>query len=304
MTRRLAALLAAGLLAAMAGQAQPACVPAPSGMTVWWPAEGNAIDIVGTNNGVLLGGLGFTNGEVGQGFCFNGPNQGVMIPAGPSLALGVFFTIECWINPSDLSTPHPIAEWNDGNGHYGVQLFISADGAGDIWVNIWNGLYDQRGRPLFILLSTGSGVVTTNTFQHVALTCYWAENGLVATLYYNGRGVAGWGPGLITPKTSGNLYLGYSPSSKQSFAGVLDEVTFYNRALSGGEIAAIYNAGVAGKCPLPPFNLTLPVSQPAAVGGNVVFNVVAHGTGLLAYQWLFNGSPIVGCTNASLTLPS
>jgi hypothetical protein len=38
------------------------------------------------------------------------------------------------------------------------------------------------------------------------------------------------------------------------FHGVIDELSFYNRALSAAEIAAIHSAGVAGKCPplLPP----------------------------------------------------
>ena len=37
------------------------------------------------------------------------------------------------------------------------------------------------------------------------------------------------------------------------FTGKLDEVSIYNRALSASEIAAIYNAGAAGKC-LPAFD--------------------------------------------------
>jgi hypothetical protein len=43
------------------------CTPAPWDLVSWWPAEGNAADFIGTNNGVLVGGLSFTNGEVGEG---------------------------------------------------------------------------------------------------------------------------------------------------------------------------------------------------------------------------------------------
>ena len=108
------AVLMAACLMAVFAQAQPACAPPPSGIQAWWPAEGNANDIVGTNNGVLLGGLGFTNGEVGQGFWFTTTNQGVLLPASPSLDIGRTegFTLEGWFKPSDLSSPHPIAEWN------------------------------------------------------------------------------------------------------------------------------------------------------------------------------------------------
>src|ERR1035437_6588072 len=48
------------------------CVPSPSGLVAWWPGEGNAHDITGTNNGVLEGGVAFAAGEVGQAFSFNG----------------------------------------------------------------------------------------------------------------------------------------------------------------------------------------------------------------------------------------
>ena len=36
------------------------------------------------------------------------------------------------------------------------------------------------------------------------------------------------------------------------FNGLIDEISLYNRALSGTEIQQIYDAGSAGKCGLPP----------------------------------------------------
>jgi hypothetical protein len=36
------------------------------------------------------------------------------------------------------------------------------------------------------------------------------------------------------------------------FGGLIDETSIYSRALSAGDIAAIYNAGSAGKCVMPP----------------------------------------------------
>ena len=40
------------------------CAAPPSGMLSWWPGEGNANDIQGTNNGTLQNGVGFAAGEV------------------------------------------------------------------------------------------------------------------------------------------------------------------------------------------------------------------------------------------------
>lgn len=36
--------------------AQEPCVPPPSGLVSWWPGDGNASDIQGSNSGTLLGG--------------------------------------------------------------------------------------------------------------------------------------------------------------------------------------------------------------------------------------------------------
>jgi|SRR6266850_5270795 len=55
--------------------AQSNCVAPPSGLAAWWQAEGNAKDIIGGINGVLVNGTSFTTGYVGQAFSFNGINQ-------------------------------------------------------------------------------------------------------------------------------------------------------------------------------------------------------------------------------------
>jgi hypothetical protein len=42
------------------------CVFPPAGMTNWWPADGNAFDIIGGNDGTLQGNAGFTAGMVAK----------------------------------------------------------------------------------------------------------------------------------------------------------------------------------------------------------------------------------------------
>jgi len=44
------------------------CVQPPSGLVSWWPGDGNALDIVGPNNGSLVGGVTFSTGKVDQAF--------------------------------------------------------------------------------------------------------------------------------------------------------------------------------------------------------------------------------------------
>src|SRR3954452_22263254 len=107
-------LLLALCLGTFSAQAA-ACITPPSGIVSWWPAEGNASDIVRTNNGVLHGGLSFASGNVGQAFNFDGTAAYVSMAATSSLNVGLSngFTIECWINPSDVSSTHIILEYNN-----------------------------------------------------------------------------------------------------------------------------------------------------------------------------------------------
>ena len=43
------------------------CTAPPPGLISWWPGNGNALDIVGGNNGTLSNGVTFAPGEVGAG---------------------------------------------------------------------------------------------------------------------------------------------------------------------------------------------------------------------------------------------
>jgi hypothetical protein len=230
------------------------CMPPPSGLISWWPGEGNANDIVGTNNG-LLENVTFASGMVGQGFYLNHSNADVKIPASSSLDVGSGggLTLEAWINPADVSQRCPLFEWNVGDGttYWGAHFYIDpvsfGAGPGALYANIVdnNGYWHQ--------VHTGAGAVTANVFQHVALT-YDKASG-VATIYCNGVAVVQESLGSFTPLTTYNLYLGRRPLTQgeaYTFAGLLDEPCVYNRALSPAEIAAIYNAGNAGKCPITP----------------------------------------------------
>jgi hypothetical protein len=75
------------------------CITPPSGLVAWWPGDGNANDIIGTNNGTLEGGVTFTSGEVGQAFLLNGVNGYIEAPQNTLWAFGTNdFSIELWAN--------------------------------------------------------------------------------------------------------------------------------------------------------------------------------------------------------------
>src|ERR1039457_126157 len=91
---------------ALTASAQPtSCAPPPAGLVSWWAAEGNTLDSVGTNNGVLFPGAAFTAGEVGQAFSFNGTTQCVTVPYSRSLVT-TNYSVEAWVKPlTQVSDP-------------------------------------------------------------------------------------------------------------------------------------------------------------------------------------------------------
>ena len=96
------------------------------GISSWWRGEGDATDSSdpekNANNGALVGRFNFPAGEVGQSFGFEdggdefefaGTNSYVQIPQSTSLDVGKGggFTVEGWINPTNLFRPQPLVEW-------------------------------------------------------------------------------------------------------------------------------------------------------------------------------------------------
>lgn len=241
----------------------PVCIPPPSGMVAWWPFDGDANDVQGVDHATLAGNPTFAAGKVDQALTFDGIDDHAVIPAAAGLDIGSAggMTFGAWINPPEVQTARPLIEWSSGTGPH---LWMSADfgeggqGVGSLFVN----LTDITGS--FHIFSSAPGLLTANTWQHVAVT-YDKTLG-IAKIYLNGTAVAQQNLGSFTPQTAVDLYLGYRPEGVlggRRFLGGMDEVELFNRALDATEIQAIYYADYAGKCkPDPP---PTPTPTPAVI---------------------------------------
>ena len=147
-----------------------------------------------------------------------------------------------------------------------------------------------------------AGLVTSNVWQHVAAT--YVQSSGIATIYLNGAVVAQQTLGTFTPQTFGDLYIGVRPDAGFRFAGLMDEVSLYNRGLSAAEIQAIYNAGSLGKCATAPQFVLQPQSQTVKALTSAALTASAAGSQPMTYQWLFNGAPLPGATNSKLAFAS
>jgi Leucine-rich repeat (LRR) protein len=295
--------LACTTLAAFQAEAA-SCFPAPNGLIGWWPGDGNALTIVGTNNGTLQGGATATNaGFIGNTFTFDGTNNFVQIPDSPILH-PTNFTVEAWVRFSGLDSA------GSGGSPAGDQYIFfhqntrSADFEG---IDLSKTRIAGSDRFRF-LVSSATGqfaemesatVISTGVWYHVAAV----RGSNFNQLYINGAlevqtNVAfaqDYGPQPLFFGSSGQSYWDHK------FKGNLDEVSFYNRPLSSSEVAAIFLAGNAGKCKAANI-ATQPQGLTLGVGANAQFTVAATGIPPLSYQWRFNGVNLLGATNTSLTI--
>jgi hypothetical protein len=283
----------------------PTCVSASTNLAGWWQGEGDAGDAALGNAGVIQGGVTFSTGEVGEAFNFDGVTGNIVVPASSTLNVGMNpgVTIEAWIKPASLASAEPLVEWNSANNNLGMHFWIdvsvanSGGGPGSFLANV----VDTSGVNHF--MASPGGLFSTNSFAHVAFTYDHASG--VGTFYCNGLAVLARPLGVLTPRTTYNLNLGYRPGSPSFpatyYGGLLDEVSVYSVALSSNQIQAIYTAGSLGKCGTIPVFLSQPQSQSVSPGTNVTFFPGVSGTRPMTYQWKMNNSTVVG-TNNSLTL--
>lgn len=182
-------------------------------------------DVVKGEAGIEGKAFGFSNPGLAVDYLgsrIDVPNNAVFNPNGP-------FTVEFWARPSqnapDLFCPvcslDPIS--NGGNARSGWLFYQNT--------NDWQ--FRLGGLGGYAATIEG-GSVSPGTWQHVV----GVYDGANASLYVNGQLVAGptavfgFNPNQLCP-----LRIGATTIPNRTFDGQLDEVAFYPRALSAGEIA-------------------------------------------------------------------
>jgi len=268
------------------------CLPPPAGLVAWWGGEYTPDDRAGTNNGTLLGNASYAPGIIGNAFSFDGWSGSMLVPDAPELRFTDAATIEAWVHPTAYGTGFPceiVSKWF-GNGDQ-CSYTTSIDTSGKAYFLVSGDGIASHG---VILHSTH--IVPLNQWTHFAAT----YDGVELRVYLNGvlEGQAPWTNGLFAGTAP--LVIG-STTLASVFHGLIDEPAVYGRVLSADEIAALYNAGSAGKCAAP-FIKVQPRNQVGYWGKSVTFTVSASGAPPLTYQWLKHGGPIADATGSSLLL--
>jgi hypothetical protein len=227
------------------------CIPPPSGIVGWWPGDGNANDVIGTNNGTLQNGATFGAGKVGQAFRFDGVSNYVAVPNSPALQPAQI-TVTAWFATTNLPSYRYIVSKSLSPSSSSYGLYSSSGGHGMLF-------YITIGSSIYFSPSVGSQI-EDGQFHSIA----GSFDGATVRLFVDGAEVGTGTPasGSIAYGTSyhnGDLLIGdASPefANDSQWPGLIDEVAIFSRALSTNEIAAIYAASTAGMCNRPTFTVT------------------------------------------------
>jgi hypothetical protein len=183
------------------------------------------------NAGTVAGGaLWSTAGKVGSALSFDGVNDMVTVPDANSLDLTTGMTLEAWVNPSLFGGWRTaLLKEQAGNQVYSLYATSSAGPPGT-YLMIGGA---QQGMNATSALATGA-------WTHLAAT----YDGATQRIFVNGTQVASRAQtGAITTST-GALRIGGNSVWAEWFAGLIDEVRVYNRALSATEIQTDMNTAV------------------------------------------------------------
>ena len=211
------------------------------------------------NTGTITAGTWTTAGRFGNALSFNGTSSLVTIADVAALRLSTTMTLEAWVRPTS-STSWRCAMLKESSGGLAYGLYSS----------------DASSRPggyVFVgseVDATAPSAIALNAWTHLAAT----YDGATLRLFVNGTQVTSRAlTGSIASSTQ-PLRIGGNQVWGEYFAGLIDEVRVYNRALSAAEIQIDMNTAVSVADTTPP----VISSVSASVGGISTATV----------QWLTN----------------
>ena len=222
---------------------------------------GNYKDSVGSNDGASTGTDPTTSpipsdpgdstaARVGGAMVFDGNATGIEVSADASFdwLAADSFSIECWVKPP-LNPPTTL--------EIIIGRFDPIQFDPDNWLNWWIGIQPGSGKAAFRLqaknqdgaLVEGTSDLTDGAWHHI-VAVRDADSGR-NILYVDGVPEVS-SPVFYDPTTGFDsptlpLEIGHFNAANNHFAGSLDEIALYNRALTADEISAHHQAGLAGQ---------------------------------------------------------
>ncbi len=269
----------------------PSYLPA-SGLIVWFPFTGNAVDSSGHGHDGTIHGTTNTAGRYGvpnTAFYFNGTSDYIYVPPGTpgydiSTDITASLTISAWVKSQNYSfTSQEQIYWRgDATPAHDPHMLYFIGGEVKIRRDVDPGTISNE---------VGTSVATLDTNYHMMTGTYDSATS-VMNVYLDGvlmnTAVL---PGLETYPTSTMYnYIGaVDGGTWQFFYGAMDELAIWNRALTPCEVMALYHS-------VPNTITTQPANDTVISGSSATF-VIHDIVPSTTYQWQENtGSGFVNLT--------
>lgn len=209
------------------------CVPQPAGLVHWWPGENGPEDVVGGDNGTVIGTVSYAPGVVGSAFQFGNGYLRLAQNYGGTSTTEV--TVMAWILVERSGPSAWQAILSSTNSSY-LHFQTSTFGGAAVYTDPASAQFNEI--PSF-------GPPPFNVWRHVALT---AKSGEIR-IYQNGTVISQLSnPFSYITQQDDRVLIGNGYEYARPFPGLVDELQIYNRALAASEVMAIVNAGADGVC--------------------------------------------------------
>jgi hypothetical protein len=189
-------------------------------------ASGNA------NHGTLANVTRSTAGRFGSALSFNGRDSVVTVPSAASLNLSAGMTLAAWVYPDSQQQRFQSIITKERPGGLTYALHASSPtGKVSSTLSLGSGYRTQH----------GGSPLPARTWSHLTAT----YDGSNQRLYVNGVQVASRAFTGTLPAADGPLRIGNNQAMRgRAFAGMIDEVRIYDRALSQGDIVSLTSEAV------------------------------------------------------------
>lgn len=212
--------------------------PNNNGLVGYWSMEDatgtQATDFSGQGNtGTLNGGASWINGKRGKALTFDGSTSYIDVINNSSTRLTSNWTYSIWARRNSSGVLDPLFS-NFLNNTAGRQIFI--------YYTTSPNNHLQIDVPWISAILTSSAAITNTDWHLLTFT----KSGILWSIYIDGVLDNSIEDGTAQEaSTATNMQIGsqISYSGYSHFAGSLDEVRVYNRALSATEVSDLYNTG-------------------------------------------------------------
>jgi len=214
-------------------------IPTDSNLVGYWPFDGNANDLAGTNHGTLNGNVTLTTdrkGNASSAYQFNGSSGDYIKCISPGITGTGARTFSFWAKADALSTSEQtILSYGGSTAAYGGRFEMSLANGEMICDISWSNLGKK------------SAAITPAVWNFYTVVFIGGANQTLSTgvrYYVNGTLITDVGcktrDDVINTLSNNPIYFGSLFGTGRYFKGAIDEVRMYDRALIGSEVKGLY----------------------------------------------------------------